>query len=160
MADPACDVAPLGEGLGDSHPRGDRGEDLVVGAPLAHGLDGLAHGHDQRLPGRHRDVLALERCRSRELDVGMARHRGPADVVDDDRLGPVQRAHEAADILMVVEGVAARPVEKPGIRVEPGFGSASAIRATGIASPTGFSRCGRAGDRKGCSGLPIPFTEA
>jgi hypothetical protein len=75
--------------------------------------------------------------------------------VDDDRLRPGERAAQAGQVLMVMEGIAAAPVDEANVRVgEPPPveverlarpSSMSATRANGMKSLTGLRPCGKVG---------------
>ena len=117
VREPGALAAPLREGLADAEPVGERGEDGVVAARLGVGRDGAVHGDRVRVVAPAGDVVALERRRDREDDVGVARHRGPVRLLHEDRVRPPERPAQAVEVLVVVERVAAGPVHDPRVRV-------------------------------------------
>ena len=74
------------------------------------------HRDQARIVRRAADVVALERHRRGQRQVGVTGHRRPERVVHDDRLGPRQRPAQARDVLMVVKRIAAAPVDEPDVR--------------------------------------------
>ncbi len=114
-------VAPFGEGgLVAEAPR-ERAENVEVVPRLADRVDGAMHGENERVARRAADVVALERGGGRQHDVGVARGRRPPAVMDDDRLRLLPRARQAVEVLVVMERIAARPIDQPyvGIGVLP-----------------------------------------
>ncbi len=74
------------------------------------------------------DVVPLDEGRHREDDVGVAGGRRPERLVDDDRLGPLPGAGEAVEVLVVVERIAAGPVDEADV----GIGVAIAVEVEGL----------------------------
>ena len=83
--------------------------------PRAGGATALVHRRDPRIGPAGRDVVALERRGRGEDDVGEARDGVPPRLVHDHGLGPPPGAREAVQVLMVVERVAAAPVDEPDV---------------------------------------------
>jgi len=108
--EPLVCSAAFGELLPEVQPLGEAGEDPVVVAGLPHGLRHRRHRDDHRLGAT--DVVSFQGCGCRQHDVGTAGHRRPKGLVDDDRLGSLPRPHQPVQVLVVVEGVAARPVDE------------------------------------------------
>ena len=108
------------------------------------GLDRLAHGDQAGVVRGAPDVVALQRHGRREHDVGVAGHRRPERVVDHDRVrGARGRGEDAGEILVVVEGIPAAPVDEPDVGVvEP-----LAVEVEGLARPE--QHVGEAGERDG-----------
>ena len=110
------------------------------------------------------------RRRGGEDDVGVARHRGPPDLVDDDGLGAAERLDQPVEILVVVERVAARPVDEPQVRVAPARAVEVVLRRRDRAAHPRCARPGsprRPGSRPAAARelerahrLPMPFSEA
>ena len=121
MDDPVLGRAALGVLLLEAQPFRQPREDLVIRPCATNGIDRLTHRDDQRLPVGHRQILALEHRRCGEHDVRVARHGCPPDLIDDDRLGPAQCAHQPPQVLMVMERVAAGPVDEARVRVGAGL---------------------------------------
>ena len=147
--------------VGEAEPLGQPGEDRVVVARLAVGRHGPVHRDQQRIAGGGADILALQRDRRRQHDIGMTRGRGPRRLVHDRPCPGGQKASRSrAEMLMMVERVAAGPIDQPDIRdrsgagrcsrtPRPGCSSMSAMRATGMKSsmplrPTGIVGSGTA----------------
>ena len=111
--DPLVGGTPLGELLPEAQALGQASEDPVVVARLPHRLGHCGHGDQHRL--RAADVVAFERRRRREHDVGPPGNRRPERLLHHDGLGPLPRLHQAIEVLMVMEGVPARPVHEPDV---------------------------------------------
>ena len=67
------------------------------------------------------DVVALKRGRCRQDDVGPPRGRGQHRILHDDCFRPCPGLLKAVQILMVMEGIAASPIDQPDIRVGAGL---------------------------------------
>ncbi len=93
-----------------------RAENIEIVLRIADRVDGAVHGENERVAGRASDVVALERGGGRQHDVGMARGRRPPALVHDHRLRLLPGALQAVEILMVMEGIAAGPVDQANIR--------------------------------------------
>ncbi len=111
-------VHALRKNLACTHAFGQRCEDVVVVACLADRVHGLLHGDHKTFARGVADVVALQPCCGRQHDVGELGRRCPELLVDDDgfRFG-LPRAQHAVEVLVVVKGVAAGPVNQPDIRV-------------------------------------------
>src|SRR5262245_63865083 len=68
-----------------------------------------------RLSAGKADVLALKRSGGRQHDVRHARGRVPELLVNDNSLRLLPRAAQPIEVLMVMEGITASPVNKPDI---------------------------------------------
>ena len=67
--------------------------------------------------GSTRDILALiRRCRGKH-DIGVLRSRGPPGFMNDNRLGLLPRLAEAVEILVVMEWIAATPVNQTNVGI-------------------------------------------
>ncbi len=153
----------------DAEPRREAGEDRVVVARFADRRDRLLHRDMLRsptaLPMSSRSSIVV----AGKHDVGEFRLRRPVLLMDDHRLGPLPGAHELVDVLVVVERIAARPVDQADIGIAqalpvigesaPGSSSMSAMRATGMKSRTLLCPCGRRGPEKGGRSLPRLFMQ-
>src|SRR5262249_34311758 len=62
-------------------------------------------------------VLAFQRYRRRQHDVRMPCARGPSGVVKDHRIGAREGFPQSVQILMVMERIAARPINELYVRV-------------------------------------------
>src|SRR5947208_12198123 len=111
MAKPFHLGALLGEGFAKPEPLRQIGENVEIVARRSHRRDRLMHGEEITVSGSS-DVVSFERGRGRQDDVGAARTRGPPDVVDNDGFGALPAAQEPIDILMMVEWIAATPVDE------------------------------------------------
>src|SRR5262249_2601710 len=100
-----------------------RAENIEVVLRIADRVDGAVHGENERVAGRASDVVALERGGGRQHDVGMASGRRPPALVHDHRLRLLPGALQSVEILMVMEGIAARAVWQG----ESGKGSGGAV---------------------------------
>ena len=114
----------------------------MVAARLGVGLDGAVHRDRVRVVAPAGDVVALERRRDREDDVGVARHRGPVRLLHEDRVRPPERPAQAVEVLVVVERVAAGPVDDPRVRVRAPL----AVEVVGLAGVQQHVRDPRDGD--------------
>ena len=83
----------------------------------------------KRSRGGAADVVAFERRRRRQHDVGVARRRRPPRLVHDDGLRPLPGAAQPVEILMVVERIAAGPIDQPDV----GIGRALAVVVVALA---------------------------
>ena len=75
------------------------------------------HGEHERIARRAADVVALQRRRRWKHDVGVARGRVPPALVDHDGFRPLPSAPQPIEVLVVVEWIAARPVDQPHVRI-------------------------------------------
>ena len=144
MLDPLPGRSRFGEALGKAQPFGKAGEDRVVVSRLLERLEGLVHRRGVELGGAPGEILALERRGHREDDVRMARGCGPERLVDDDGLGLRKGSSQAVQVLMVVEGVAARPKDQADIGIGQGL-AVERHRAAGLEQHVGDARDGDEG---------------
>src|SRR5262249_60107243 len=93
-----------------------RAENIEVVLRIADRVDGAVHGENEGVAGRASDIVALERGGGRQHDVGVTRGRRPPALVHDYRLRLLPGALQAAYVLMVMKGVAARPGDPTNIR--------------------------------------------
>ncbi len=128
MAQPLHLAAAFGEVVAEAEPPGEIGEDVEIVARLADRLDRLMH-REHVAVGRRGDVVALERRGRRQHDVGVARGRRPEDLVHDDGFGTLPGLHQPVDVLMMVERIAAAPVDQ----LDLGEGDALAVVVDGLA---------------------------
>ena len=139
--DPLVGGTPLGELLPEAQALGQASEDPVVVAGLPHRLGHCGHGDQHRLGAA--DVIAFERCRRRQHDVGPPGDRRPERLLHHDGLGPPPRLHQAIQVLVVVEGVPARPVHEPDV----GKAAPAAVEVVRLERP--FQHLGDARDGNG-----------
>jgi hypothetical protein len=81
------------------------------------------HCDQQRIAWRAADVFALQSDGCWQYDIGVPRGRGPCGFMHDDGIRPRKGVAQPVQILMVVEGVAARPIDQPDL----GVGKALAV---------------------------------
>ena len=106
-------LAPtLGEGLVDPEVPGERGEDVVIVARLGEGIHDPPRGDQEGVAGGTADIVALERRRCRQDDVGVLGERVPPDLMNDHRLGLAPCGEQLVDVLMMMEGIAACPIDQ------------------------------------------------
>ena len=89
----------------------------MVVACLPDRVGGPVHGDQVGVPPPAADVLALQAGGGRQHDVGVPGGGGPVRLVHHDRVGPAERGAQPAQVLVVVERVAAGPVDQPDVRV-------------------------------------------
>ena len=139
VCEPLPRRAALGECFTDAETLRQPGEDIVIVARFAVRADRAVHRDHQRVAGRRADILALQGDRRRQDDVGVARGRGPRRLMHDDRVRTGKGAAQTAEILMMVERVAAGPVDQLDI----GIGQALAVvveRFAGVQQHVGDAR--------------------
>ena len=122
-----------------AQPAGDLGEDPVVVARLADRLARLLHGDQVGLAPAVADVVALERRGGGQHDVGHLGGRRPELLVEHDGVGLAPGLAQAVEVLVVMERVAARPVDEADV----GIGVAAAVvveRLAGMQQHVGEAR--------------------
>ena len=139
MLQPLPGSAALGEGLARAEPLGEIGEDRVVVARLAIGRDHRMHRHQQRVVGVAADILALQRHRAGQHDIGVAGGRGPGELVDNKRVDTSEGLAQAVQVLMMMERVAAGPVDQLDLGIGPGL-AVIAIGRTRVEQHVGDAR--------------------
>ena len=117
VAQPVAAAAALGKGAPLAQPFGQGGEDVVVVPGLSERVRHTVHGDQQRIGLRTANILAFQRHSAGEHDVGMARRGGPGGFLHHQRLRPGEGTVQPAEVLVVVERVAARPIDQPDVRV-------------------------------------------
>ena len=115
---------------------GEIAENVEVVASLADRLDRLMHRDDEPVARRAADIVAFERGGRRQHDVGVARRRRPPRLVHDDRFRALPGAAQPVQVLMVVERVAAGPIDQPDV----GIGCALAVIIVALARDAAGSR--------------------
>ncbi len=123
MLDPLLRGAALGEPLTESQSMRERRERVVVVAGIGVPGHRRVHRDQQRIVAGAGEIVAFERGGRRDHDVGVPGHRRPVRLVYDDRVRPGQRAAQPGEVLVVVERIAAGPVNEAGVRE----GEASAV---------------------------------
>ena len=95
------------------------GEDIEVVARFALRRHGPVHGEHIRVARGTSHVATLKRGRGRQHDIGAAGQRRPPGFVHDHRFRFAPRVAQAVLVLMMMERVAARPIDQldVGIRV-------------------------------------------
>ena len=129
VAQPPHLVAAFGKGGLAAEPSRQLGEDREIAARLADRRDRLLHRDDEPVAPRAADVVALQRRGRRQHDVGVARGRRPPGLVHDDGLRPLPGAAQPVDVLVMVERIAARPIDQPDV----GIGAPLAVEVVALA---------------------------
>src|SRR5690554_3035956 len=111
-SDPLVLAATLCELLAHPETLGQGGEDGVVRSGLAIGRHGPTHGDQVVVGGSSADVIALYGQRRREDDVGATGGGRPPGLVHDDGVRLTPCLYQLPEVLVVVEGIAARPVDQ------------------------------------------------
>src|SRR5438132_14365124 len=88
------------------------GKDVVIVARLRIRPDGAMHRDQQRVSRGSANVLALQSDGRRQYDISVPGARGPCRVVENDRIRAGEGLAQPVQILMVVEGIAAGPVDQ------------------------------------------------
>ena len=114
---PGRGVAPLGERVGHTEPFGQRGERGVVVAGLRERRGVPAHRGEVRVGAGRADVVALQRDGRGEDDVGVPGRGRPVRLVHDDGAHRPERPAQPGQVLVVVERVAAAPVDELDVRI-------------------------------------------
>ena len=140
VREPGHLVALFGEGGAVAQRIGDVGQHVGIVARLAHRRDRLVHRPHEAVARGAGDVVALQRRGGRQHDVGMAGDGGPPRLLHHHRVGAVPAAQQAPEILVVMEGVSARPPDHAGV----GQQQVAAIVLQDLARP--FQQFGDAGD--------------
>ena len=141
MLQPLADRASLGERFAGAEAFGQIGEDRVIVPRLTIGRRNPRHRHQQGIVGTAADILALQRHGRGQHEIGVARGRGPAQFMHHQRIDLRESAPQAIEILMMMERVAAGPVDQADVGIGQGL-AVVAIRAAGIEQ-----HVGDAGDR-------------
>ena len=117
VGEPLHCIATLGVDVVGAEAAGDLGEDPVVVTGLADRRARLLHGDQVRLLARVADVVALQPGGGRQYDVGHLGRRRPELFVEDDRLGLAPGIAQPIEILVVMERIAARPVDQADVGI-------------------------------------------
>ena len=83
----------------------------------------------KRSRGASAKIVALERGGRRQHDVGMARGRRPPRLMHDDGFRPPKSGAQLVGVLMMVEWIAARPIDQ----LDVGIGALSAVEVVALA---------------------------
>ena len=110
----------LGELLRHAEPGSYSGEYLIVIARDPGGFAGGLCQGDDGVAGRGVEIATLQRRRAGKHDIGAAGGSRPAPFVDDDGLRALPRLTEAVEVLMMVERVAAGPVDEAYVGIQMG----------------------------------------
>ena len=117
MLEPLARAASFGELRPCAEALGEPREDRIIVARLTIWLGDLVHRDHQRVIRARADILALKRHGAGQDDIGVAGRRGPGELVNNERVEPREGRAQAIEILMVMEGVAARPIDQADIGV-------------------------------------------
>ena len=124
VAQPLARRAALGERLRKAQPLGQPGKNGVIVARLAirrrpPGASPPAADRPPEPPISSRSSVIV----AGKHDVGVARRRGPGRFMHDHRVRPGKRPAQPVEILVVVERIAAGPIDQPDV----GIGQAPAV---------------------------------
>ncbi len=139
-------VAAFGEGIFVAEAHGEGAENLEVAFRFSLRRDGAMHGEHVGIAGRAADIVAFQCGRRRQHDIGMTRCWRPPAVVDDNGLRLLPGLAQAVEVLMMMEGIAAGPVDQADV----GIASATAVEFIGAAGLR--QHVGDAGHRNGAVG--------
>ena len=117
VTQPGGGVALFRVAVPDTQGIGDVGQNGEVIARLSLGRHHLLHCHHVAVSRAGGDVVTLQGRGRRQDDVGVAGGRGPPGLIHDDRFNTRPGAPESVQVLVVMERVAARPVDQADIRV-------------------------------------------
>ena len=126
---PAHFVAALVKGIAHPQPLRQRAEDVEIRPRLPDRGNRLLHRHHQIRPAVSGNVVALQRGRGRQHDIGPPRSGGEHRILHHDGFGPGPGLGQAVQILMVMIGVAARPIDHPHIGIAAGLPLIGELRA-------------------------------
>jgi hypothetical protein len=112
VAQPEGFVTPLGEGLPVAEPQRQAMQDVEVVLRRADGFDRPLHRDHEAVARRRADVVAFERRRRRQHDVRKASRCLPPRLVHDDRFRALPASPQPVEVLVVVERVAAGPMDE------------------------------------------------
>src|SRR5262249_10871538 len=112
---PAHLVAVFGERALVSEALRERAENIEVVLRLANGIDGLMHRENERVTGGAADVVALEKGGGGKHDIAVTRGCCPPALVHDYRFRLLPGAAQPIEILMVMEGIAAGPIDQANV---------------------------------------------
>ena len=139
MFEPRAFVASFGERFAHAESFRKTGEDVVIAACTADRRHRAVHRDDTSVGTAGTDVVPLERRRRRKHEIGVPCHRRPVRFVHDQRVGPSQRAAQPVQVLVVMERIAAGPIDEAdvGIRV---VGAVVRERLAGMQQQIGDAR--------------------
>ena len=121
MLQPLARRASLGEGFAGAETLGQIGEDFVIVPRLAVRRRNARHRHQQRIVGAAADILALQRHGRGQNEIGVARGRGPAQFMHHQRIDLRESAPQPVEILMMMERIAAGPVDQADVGIGQGL---------------------------------------
>ncbi len=105
----------LGELRFEPETLGERAVDGVLGLCLTHGGNRLLHGEVKTVTPRRPNIIAFERRRAGQDDVGTPCCWRPPRLVYDDGFGLLPGAQETVEILNLVERIATTPVDQSDV---------------------------------------------
>ena len=117
MAKPVHFFAAFGIGIGHSQPRRQTGKNIVITARLADRWHRLLHGNKKSVAQSATDIVSFQRCRHWQHDVGTTRRRRPPRFVYDDGFRLLPGNEKPVEVLLLVKGIAAGPIDQPDIRI-------------------------------------------
>src|SRR5688572_13791843 len=118
MPKPCGARAAFGELLLHAEALRKSGEYLIVVARFAYRIERALHRDHEAITRSRSDVVALEHGRRGKHDVSELGVRIPVLLVHHDRLGlAAPRTQEAVQVLVMMERVAAGPVDEPDVRI-------------------------------------------
>ena len=117
VAQPAGFVPSFGKPFPKTEALGQVCKNIMIVPRRADRLYRLFIGHDKAVAGRADHIVAFERGRGREDDIRVARHGRPPRLMDDNGFRLLPGPEQAVQVLMMMEDVAADPVDQANIRV-------------------------------------------
>src|ERR1700722_1507495 len=119
-AAPGHFIAAFGERLLIAKTARERAKDIEIAFSLTYWRDGAVHGKYERIARGAADIVTLKRCGCRQHDIGVACGRCPPAFMDDDRFRLLPASTQPIEILMMMKGIAAGPVDKLDVRIYAG----------------------------------------
>ncbi len=129
--DPLRFIAVFGEGFTVAEAIRQVSENIEVVTRLMLRLNRLMHRQHEAVTGRAANIVTLQGGGHRQDDIGHLRRRRPDNVLHDHRIRSLPAFHQPVNLLMMVERVAARPVDQTNLRIGVHL-SLEVVRLAGI----------------------------
>ncbi len=117
MTLPVLIAAALGKAVLYPHMAADRGQNVIIIAAFANRVDRLFHGNDVMIKGGHADIGTFKVGGAGQNNISVLGQGIPAPFMNDHGVGFLPRCHQAVEVLMMVERVAASPVDNANIGI-------------------------------------------